>query len=870
MSNSIIKIKRSTGSTPPASLGSGELAYAWDEAGGFANGKLFIGTGAETAGAAANVEVIGGKQYVSMLDHTQGVVVASSALVVDANKKLNELLVDNITVDGNTISTTDTNGNLVLSPNGTGLVSIAGVFTLPRTAGSTGQVLVTNGTDTATWSNLPASSFTLAGNSGTDTFNTGETLTITGSGGITTAVTNNTYTITIANSGVTAGTYPKVTVGSDGRVTAGTSLSAADIPELTMEKLPSAALKHSVKAATTANITLSAPQTIDGIALVAGDRVLVKDQTTPAQNGIYVVQAAAWTRSTDSDTALEIAGAFVNVLSGTVNGGMTFDTDFKSTDTLGTTAVNWYRRVDTFDLATANTANKVVLRDASGNFSAGTITAALSGNATTATTLQTARTINGVSFNGSANITVTANTTNALTIGTGLSGTSFNGSAAVTVALATAYGDTVNPYGSKTANTFLAAPNGAAGAPTFRAIVAADIPVLNQNTTGSAASLTTARTIAISGPITGTATAFNGTANITIPVTALDVGNAAVTGTLAVDHGGTGVTTSTGTGSNVLSDSPALTGTPTAPTAAVGTNTTQLATTAFVAAAVDAARTGLDAKESVRAATTANITLTNTQTVDGVALAVGNRVLVKNQTNGAENGIYIVQSTGWTRATDADDSIKLSSGTFVFVEQGTANADSGWVLSTEDPITVGTTSLTWVQFSGAGQITAGNGLTKTGNTLDVGAGAGIAVAADSISLTGQALALHNLATNGLIARTASGTVAARTTTGTANRITVTNGDGVSGNPTIDIASNYVGQNTITTLGTVTTGTWNGTTIAVANGGTGLTSVAARAVVFGNGTAAMGVTGTSAIDGSFLREDATGNPYWSNVIDGGTY
>lgn len=83
----------------------------------------------------------------------------------------------------------------------------------------------------------------------------------------------------------------------------------------------------------------------------------------------------------------------------------------------------------------ANTASRIVRRNASGNFSAGTITAALSGNATTATTLETARTINGTSFNGSANITITAANPNALTIGTGLSGTSYDGSAAVTVAI---------------------------------------------------------------------------------------------------------------------------------------------------------------------------------------------------------------------------------------------------------------------------------------------------------------------------------------------------------------------------------------------------------------------------------------------------
>ena len=99
-------------------------------------------------------------------------------------------------------------------------------------------------------------------------------------------------------------------------------------------------------------------------------------------------------------------------------------------------------------------------------------------------------TVNGsaISLGGSA--TITANTTNTLTISTGLSGTSFNGSSAVTIALASNYGDTTNPYASKTANFFLAAPNGTAGAPTFRAIVAADIPTLNQNTTGTASNVT--------------------------------------------------------------------------------------------------------------------------------------------------------------------------------------------------------------------------------------------------------------------------------------------------------------------------------------------------------------------------------------------
>lgn len=153
---------------------------------------------------------------------------------------------------------------------------------------------------------------------------------------------------------------------------------------------------------------------------------------------------------------------------------------------------------------------------------------------------------------------------------------------------------------------------------------------------------------------------------------------------------------------------------------------------------VDAARQGLDAKDSVIVATTANVALTGatTTTIDGVTLAAGNRILVKNQTTGSENGIYVFATGAWSRATDADTSAKVSSGLFVFVEEGTVNSDSGWVLTTDGVITIGTTSLNFAQFSGAGQITAGMGLTKTGNTIDVGTASSsrIVVNADNIDL----------------------------------------------------------------------------------------------------------------------------------------
>lgn len=203
---------------------------------------------------------------------------------------------------------------------------------------------------------------------------------------------------------------------------------------------------------------------------------------------------------------------------------------------------------------------------------------------------------------------------------------------------------------------------------------------------------------------------------------------------------------------------------------------------------VDSVAQGLDPKQSVKAASTANIaSLSGTMTIDGIALVAGDRVLVKDQTAQGQNGIYVVASGSWARASDADTWAELVSA-YVFVEQGTTNADNGFLCSVDAGGTLGTTAVTFVQFSGAGQITAGAGLTKTGNQLDVGAGTGITVGSDTVGLTGQALAFHNLASNGLVARTAADTVAARSIAASGNGVSVSNGDAVAGNPTISLSA----------------------------------------------------------------------------------
>jgi hypothetical protein len=175
-------------------------------------------------------------------------------------------------------------------------------------------------------------------------------------------------------------------------------------------------------------------------------------------------------------------------------------------------------------------------------------TTVLSGTVTNAQLTNSSITINGnlVSLGGST--TITAATISTLTIGTGLSGTSFNGSTPVTIALATGYGDTLNPYASKTANYVLAAPNGSSGVPTFRAIVAADIPTLNQNTTGTAANITASSNSTLT---TLSALSLPGS-----QVSGNISGNAAnVTGVVAVANGGSGVSVSSGANSIVLRDS---------------------------------------------------------------------------------------------------------------------------------------------------------------------------------------------------------------------------------------------------------------------------------------------------------------------------
>jgi hypothetical protein len=648
---SIIKIKRSTGSASPAALGAGELAYSWDQSGGYVNGKLYVGTGSETAGAAANIEVIGGKYFTDMLDHTKGVLTASSAITTDANNKIDYLKVDNLEFDGNTIGTTQVNGDLLLTPNGTGKT----VLTNPY-IGSTSVSL-----DEYVQDLLGAS--------------------IAGGQSITSTYNDTTGVTTLAATVATSSVLGVASFGGDFAVSTG-----------------AVSLSTSVNANTGSFGSATAIPVI-----TVNNKGLITAVSTASVASTLTVKA-------DSATTEGIA-----LLTETLEilGGEGIDT------VVGTNSI-------TISGEDATSVNK------------------------------------GIASFDSTNFTVTSGavTSKAVTLGT--------------------------------------------------------------------SSLT----------LGGTTTAIAG-------LTQVDINNIRVTGNTI---------SSTNSNGNIVLD-PNGTGTIDASNARI-TNVAEPSSDSDAATKyyVDAARSGLDVKQSVRAATTAAITLSNTQTVDGVALSVGDRVLVKDQADATTNGLYSVSSGSWTRTSDADNtpSGEVTAGMFVFVTEGTNNSDSGWVLTTNDPITLGSSSLNFTQFSGTGTLIAGAGLSKTGFTVDVNVGGGIEIVSDTVQIASSAAGAGLTLATGVLA-----------VGGTANRITV-------GADAVDIAATYVGQTSITTLGTVATGTWQGTTVAVGYGGTGLATVTSRGIVYGNGTSALGVTSASGTDGSFLRGDATGNPYWSNVFDGGTY
>jgi hypothetical protein len=162
-------------------------------------------------------------------------------------------------------------------------------------------------------------------------------------------------------------------------------------------------------------------------------------------------------------------------------------------------------------------------------------------------------------------------------------------------------------------------------------------------------------------------------------------------------------------------------------------------------AQLQSVQNGTDWKESVRAATTANITLSGLQTIDGVSIGAGERVLVKDQSSASANGIYLAASGAWTRALDAVAG-KLSANAAVFVEEGSTQADTQWRLTTNNPITVGTTALAFAQIGAGSSYTAGTGIGIAGNVISIDPAVGVRKYAALVGGSTSIAVTHNLGT----------------------------------------------------------------------------------------------------------------------------
>ena len=429
----VIQIKRSSGTTAPATLKLGEIAYTYGTGTqGNLGDRLFVGEGGvDGSGDANNISVIGGQYFTDMLDHVAGTLTASSALIADTNLAIDQLIVGNNASTGGQIKINEgtNNGSNFIALKAPNSVAATTTFTLPDGDGSTGQFLKTDGSGNLDFATVNQF-IDLAGDTGTDTYNTAETLTFSGGSGMATVVTDNDVEIqatALTNSNLSGSAAisnanlanPTTTLGSSTLTLGATTTDIAGLTSLVIDsitingstmstsasntditfsphgtgtvKVPSGYedragfttdslankayvdqvaqgldTKPSTKAATTANLTATysngsagvgatltnsstqAALTLDGVTLVVADRVLIKDQTTAAQNGIYVVTTVGtgstnWvlTRATPEDQPAELSGgAFVFVEEGSVNANNGYVFTHTGNPTFGTTALD--------------------------------------------------------------------------------------------------------------------------------------------------------------------------------------------------------------------------------------------------------------------------------------------------------------------------------------------------------------------------------------------------------------------------------------------------------------------------------------------------------------------------------------------------
>ena len=857
---SIIRIKRSTTAGNPATLAAGELAYSGlgnnDSNGG---DRLYLGLGTETNGNAASHLVIGGKYFTDLLDHTRGELTASSALIADANSKLNNLKVDNLDLDGNTITSTDANGNIVLDPNGTGYVSIVGTNGVVIPVGTTGQ-------------RAPSVQGAIRYNTDTSSFE-GYTGSTWGSLGGVKSVDGLTY--------ITAESTPGASNDTLSFVTNGVEAMSLDTDSL---DVASTILTTNINALTTSTSTTTGALVVDGGVGIAEnlnvggvinvDNLRLDTNTLSSTNSngdIVIAPNGTGDIQLDSDT-VRIGDSNTNATL-TTNG--TGDLVLNTNSGTNTGSITIADGANNDITITPNGTGKLVLNNPYINGTSDTLAEFIYDTVGGAITSGTGITVtnNDGGNTSTVNITNTAVTAGAYGSTTAIPTFTVNAQGQLTAAGTENISTTLNIAGDTGTDAIAHLTDTL----TFTGGEGIDTTVTNNVLTIAGedattsnkgiASFETANFTVTSGAVAtknitlGSTTLTNGSTTTTLGgLLQLDVDNLRIDGNSIISTDTNGGITLDPNGTGHISASNALikdVATPVDPNDAANK------------AYVDAVAEGLHIHASVQAATTAAITgsvtydngtsgvgatlTTDTpiNTLDGYSLVNGDRILIKNQANTGHNGIYIrTSSTVFTRAADFNTVAEIASGDFLFVSNGTVNGKTGWV-NTSKSITVGTTAVVFEQFSGAGTYIAGSGLAFTGNTIDIvlQTNGGLEVVSDELGLKSTTAGSGLTFSSGVL-----------NIGGTADRITVNN-------DSIDISGTYVGQNTITTLGTIATGTWQGTTIATIYGGTGNTSYSIGDILVGAASNALNKLSIGTT-GQVLQSNGTTLVYGD--VDGGTY
>ena len=857
---SIIRIKRSTTAGNPATLAAGELAYSGlgnnDSNGG---DRLYLGLGTETNGNAASHLVIGGKYFTDLLDHTRGELTASSALIADANSKLNNLKVDNLDLDGNTITSTDANGNIVLDPNGTGYVSIVGTNGVVIPVGTTAQ-------------RAPSVQGAIRYNTDTSSFE-GYTGATWGSLGGVKSVDGLTY--------ITAESTPGASNDTLSFVTNGVEAMSLDTDSL---DVASTILTTNINALTTSTSTTTGALVVDGGVGIAEnlnvggviniDNLRLDTNTLSSTNSngdIVIAPNGTGDIQLDSDT-VRIGDSNTNATL-TTNG--TGDLVLNTNSGTNTGSITIADGANNDITITPNGTGKLVLNNPYINGTSDTLAEFIYDTVGGAITSGTGITVtnNDGGNTSTVNITNTTVTAGAYGSTTAIPTFTVNAQGQLTAAGTENISTTLNIAGDTGTDAIAHLTDTL----TFTGGEGIDTTVTNNVLTIAGedattsnkgiASFETANFTVTSGAVAtknitlGTSTLTNGSTTTTLGgLLQLDVDNLRIDGNSIISTDTNGGITLDPNGTGHISASNALikdVATPVDPNDAANK------------AYVDAVAEGLHIHASVQAATTAAITgsvtydngtsgvgatlTTDTpiNTLDGYSLVNGDRILIKNQANTGHNGIYIrTSSTVFTRAADFNTVAEIASGDFLFVSNGTVNGKTGWV-NTSKSITVGTTAVVFEQFSGAGTYIAGSGLAFTGNTIDIvlQTNGGLEVVSDELGLKSTTAGSGLTFSSGVL-----------NIGGTADRITVNN-------DSIDISGTYVGQNTITTLGTISTGTWQGTTIATIYGGTGNTSYSIGDILVGAASNALNKLSIGTT-GQVLQSNGTTLVYGD--VDGGTY